>query len=94
MSKVEELDKKIDTFEKEIRETNAITCRIRILRFGDEVRMGVKHSQENFDNVLADIRSYKQYCDEHSEFENDKTVMTTQVILDNYRKRLEKNDFL
>ena len=37
-------------------------CRIRILRFSDELRRGVNHSEESFNNVLEDIDNYTEYC--------------------------------
>ena len=94
ISKVDDLEKKIDSLEADFSKKEAIASRIRILRFGDEVRTGVRHSQESFDQVLDDISNYKLYCDSHKDFQNEKTVMTTKILLDNYRERLEKNDFL
>lgn len=94
ISKVDDLEKKIDSLEAEFRKKEAIASRIRIIRFGDEVRTGIRHSQESFDQVLDDISNYKLYCDSHKDFQNEKTVMTTKILLDNYRERLEKNDFL
>ena len=75
-------------------EQNAITCRVRILRFGDEIIHGDKHSKDSFDQVLEDIDSYELYCREHPEFKNNKTVITTKAIKSNYKEGLEKNDFL
>ncbi len=94
ISKVNDLEEKIDSLEEDLSESKAITCRIRILRFGDEVRAGIKHSQESFDQVLSDITNYQNYCDDHKDFKNEKTVMTTKIIRDNYEERLKKNDFL
>lgn len=94
IQQVENLEKKLDTLESETKEVQAVERRIRILRFGDEVRIGGLHSKENFDQILDDIKEYKQYCDEHKDFANDKTVLTTEIILASYKKRLEKNDFL
>ena len=37
-------------------------CRARILRFSDELRRGVNHSEESFNNVLEDIDNYTEYC--------------------------------
>lgn len=98
---VEKLDEKVDGLEMKLEESEAkadkreaITCRVRILRFGDELRIGTPHSKENFDQVLSDIDTYKKFCDGHKDFENEKTVATTEIIKDNYRERISKNDFL
>lgn len=65
-------------------ERNAINCRVRILRFGDEIRSGHKHSDESFDQVLSDIDTYEHYCEKHPEFVNNKTVATKRMILKEY----------
>ena len=96
-----ELKKKVDVVERSVEQIradaekrNAITCRVRIVHFGDEILHGVKHSKESFDQVLSDIDDYERYCDSHPEFKNNKTVITTEGIKSSYAERLEKNDFL
>ena len=100
-SKVDKLSKSIDELKKQndlinhtIGEDRAITSRVRILRFGDEVSQGIKHSEENFEQVLSDIDQYEKYCRSHPEFENNKTVVTTKLIKDTYEKRLKNHDFI
>lgn len=75
-------------------ERNAVGCRVRILRFGDEVRRGIRHSEESFDQVLSDIDDYERYCKAHKDFKNNKTVATTKKILTVYSQRMDTNDFL
>lgn len=98
---VSELKKRIDKIETdrandkaENAENKTIERRIRILQFGDEVRRGVKHSQESYNQVLDDIHYYSKYCTEHPEFKNDRTVMTTQKIKEMYAQHMDRNDFL
>ena len=81
---------KVDRLETE----EAINCRYRILRFGDEVKHGTRHSQEHFEQILADIDAYEIYCKDHKDFKNNKTKVTTERILDVYRKCVETDDFL
>ena len=83
---------KVDRLETEMQE--AINCRYRILRFGDEVKHGTRHSQEHFEQILADIDAYEIYCKDHKDFKNNKTKVTTERILDVYRKCVETDDFL
>ena len=94
ISKVDDLEKKFDSLDKELNETKAMTCRVRILRFGDEIRCGQRHSQESFNQVLSDINVYTKYCNEHSEFPNEQANATIKIIRDNYEERMHKNDFL
>lgn len=77
----------------------AITARVRIVRFNDELIMGrvedrPRHSKESYDQTLSDIDTYEKYCREHPEFKNNKTVMSVANIKDNYQTRLRKRDFL
>lgn len=75
-------------------ENNAITRRVRIIRFGDEISHGMKHTEESFKQVLSDIDEYERYCVSHPLFKNNQTVATTQLIKESYKERLEKNDFV
>lgn len=75
-------------------ERHAVTMRVRILRFRDEMIAGQEHSHESFGQVLSDIDEYERYCDSHPGFKNNKTVTTIEYIKHAYQLRLEKNDFL
>lgn len=99
--RVDKLGEKVDAVETGLRamqdgvdQQNAICCRVRILRFGDEALHNIKHTQEHFNQILEDIRQYDAYCAEHPLFRNNVTVLTSQRIKEIYRERLEKNDFL
>lgn len=96
-----EIIKRFDTIEDKVNnieiihdKRNAISCRVRILHFGDEVRRGIGHSKENFDQVLSDIDDYERYCASHPEFKNNKTNATKEKILKVYSERMDHNDFL
>lgn len=96
-----ELTDKVDTLQKELKsyeakqdERNAVDCRTRILRFGDEVLYEVKHTKEHFEQILCDIDEYDKYCAAHPDFKNNKTVFTSKRIKEVYEKLLEDNDFL
>lgn len=88
---IEERDSEQD---KKAEEERAKAARRRILRFADEIRSKVRHSKEFFDDVLADISFYKNYCKENPKFENEKAVMAIELIDETYKKCLRENDFL
>ena len=88
--KISNMEKKIDLLER----ADIISSRVRILRLSDEIRHGDKHSQEMFDQVLADIDTYDKYCDKHQDFKNNKTVAAKQKILEVYSNCIDNNDFL
>ena len=100
-SRIEDLEGKVNgisakqgNIEANMQEQEAINSRIRILRFSDEIRRGVRHSQESFDQTLSDITKYKKYCTDHPDFENEKTVTANERIKEAYKKCMDDNDFL
>lgn len=90
MDKVNTLGTKVGALEK----SDVIDCRVRILTFADEIRRGMRHSKETFDQVLSDIDTYERYCTEHPDFMNNKTVAAKAKILDVYSECMDNNDFL
>lgn len=100
-TKMDSLEKKADNLEKEFqklrseeKEKDAIDCRTRILRFGDEVFHEARHSKEHFDQILRDITAYEKYCDSHPEFENNQAVLTCARIKEIYQNLLKTGGFL
>ena len=88
----------LETDVKEIKdkseEHEATKCRSNILRFGDEIRHGTRHSKEHFDQILLDISFYEHYCDTHKDFENNIALMTIEKIKDTYRECMDRDSFL
>lgn len=87
------LDKKIDKLDSELSERGAISCRVRILKFMDEILEGWVHSRDSYTQVLQDITNYTNYCDTHPLFLNHQTEATIEYIKNDYQEHLEKNDF-
>ena len=87
------LDKKIDTVKAKADEYNAVSCRVRILRFEDELQAKQKHSKDSWDQVMSDIDSYETYTKQHPDFRNNQTVATVTHIKHGYNERLEKRDW-
>lgn len=87
------LDLKIDKVDAKGDERFAISSRVRILRFEDELQEERKHSKDSWDQVMADIDYYDEYCAAHPKFKNNQTVATVEHIQHGYRERLEKRDF-
>ena len=89
------LDEKIDMVESKGDERFAISARVRILRFEDELQEGRKHSKDSWDQVMSDIDFYVNYTEpgKHPEFKNHQTQATIEHIKHGYADRLEKRDF-
>jgi len=96
-AKVEErfksLDEKIDLVDAKGDERNAVSSRVRILRFADEMQEDRKHSKDSWDQCLSDVTEYERYCEDHPKFKNGQTAATVSYIKRIYEERLEKHDF-
>lgn len=100
---LERKDKKSDCSEKileaiqklneKIDQRAAIGCRIRILKFMDEIIEGWGHSKDSYNQIMIDITEYLQYCDEHPQFLNHQTDATIERLRKDYEQRLATNDF-
>lgn len=76
----------------EVDKTDA--CRRRILRFDDEVRHKVRHTEEHFNEIIDDIKNYELYCNAHPDYQNDKCRFAIDKIRETYKKCRNENDFL
>lgn len=97
---IEKLDWKMQDIEKSIKKVdekaesyNAVSTRVRILRFEDELQEGRMHSKDSWDSIIADCDTYDRYCGEHDEFRNGMTEATVRHIRHGYDERLEKGDW-
>lgn len=91
---VGELSVKLDKIEATNDERYVKQCRMRILRFSDEILQQGKHSKEHYDMILDDITEYKRYCKTHPEFENEKAVLSIKNCETSYQTRIANKDFL
>lgn len=93
--KMDNLAESVTKLEDRVDEGQAVQARVRILRFGDELRSGaIKKSKDSYEQVLDDITRYNKYCDVHRDFQNDMTVITAKIIKQSYEEHLLRNDFL
>lgn len=94
LEKVGRLENELKGVRAAVAEEKAVNCRARILRFGDECLHGERHTKDHFDQTLRDIAFYERYCDDHKDFENNVTELTSERIKEIYRRCLDNNDFL
>jgi hypothetical protein len=87
------LDRKIDSVDAKADSYNAVVCRVRILRFEDELQAEQRHSKDSWDQAMSDIDSYETYTKQHPDFRNNQTVATVTHIKRGYNERLEKRDW-
>ena len=100
-TKLDEQSKQIDSLEeafnqknKEDAEKEAKAARRRVLRADDEIRMGMKHSKDFFDDVLRDIDTYEEFCDEHPHFKNRCAESAIRNVSETYDTCKAQNSFL
>lgn len=98
---VDELSKEVTALKAEQRseiedraKDMADTRRIRVLRFADEMRRNMRHSEESFNQTLEDIDEYERYCSNHPNYANTKMVTAIKRVKDAYAKCVEENSFL
>ena len=94
IEKVDSLEKEITTLAAICEEREATTCRTRIIRFGDEMYHDQKHSKEHIDQILADIKTYEDYCSTHPGYRNNIATATIKQIRAVYDRCIEEKDFL
>jgi len=87
------LNDKIDSVDAKADQYNAVSCRVRILRFEDELQANQRHSKDSWDQAMSDIDSYETYTKQHPDFRNNQTVATVTHIKHGYNERLEKRDW-
>ena len=91
--KVDKLEEKVDDLDHKVEENDIIQSRVRILRFASEIQDRRFHSKDSWDQTMVDIKKYEQYVAGHPEFKNGITEPTTEFLKQQYRERLEKNDW-
>lgn len=75
-------------------EERAKSNRSKILRFDDELRIGIRHSYEYFEDILRTVKEYEDYCDSHPKFKNRQAVSAIKHIQEAYDEAHENNTFI
>ena len=65
ISDINEMKSELNRHIEDDERHRADMSRARILRFSDELRRGISHSEESFNNILEDIDNYISYCTQH-----------------------------
>lgn len=92
---IDALSKKVDKIDADSQEDKAVTARVRILKFMDELLEGRRHTKDSYDQCNTDITYYEHYCKEvNPNFKNNQTAATIEYINKDYQERLKNHDFL
>lgn len=75
-------------------ERNADAHRAYILRFNTELLRSIRHTEEDFNEILYNIDCYERYCAEHPDYQNNRAVHAIKNINRVYDECMKNHDFL
>ena len=84
--KSKDIEKKLDRIEEKVDTNQAILARTHILRFSDEIKNGVIHSNEYWRQQLSDCDTYERFCETHPNFKNSYTLVANNHIKVTYEE--------
>lgn len=93
LDKINKLESTLKEHLEQEKKKEALMCRQRILRFADEMYEGRYHSKEHFEEMLEQIDFYLDFCRDHPDFPNGKTISSIRLIRDQYDECLQKRTF-
>ncbi len=94
LKKLGDVERRLDSHIQMDDERNADMHRARILQFNTELLRGIRHTEEDFNEILYNIDCYERYCEEHSGYQNNRCVHAIKNIKRVFDERMEKRDFL
>lgn len=83
---IDKIGKRMDAQEQRFEINDVEDARRRILRFADEEKHGITHSEEHFGLINDDMKLYRSYCRDHPEFPNMKADSAMAMIETKYRE--------
>lgn len=84
--------KKLDDLNSKVDRNQAILARTHILRFADDLRNGIHHSEEYFRQQIIDCDTYDAYCKNHPDFSNGLTIVASKYIREEFEKMYMKGE--
>ena len=68
--------------------------RTQILHFNNQLLRDIKHTKEEFIEVLAMIDAYEKYCEANPDYPNNRAILAIENIRDTYKRLMKRRDFL
>ena len=91
--RVDELLQKFNELNYKVDCNKADTCRMMILDFNGEIKRGIHHDEEQFNEVIRLIDKYERFCRNNPNYPNNQAVLAIENIKNVYKKAYSKNDF-
>ena len=89
-----ETKKKLDEHVTMDDERNIDLHRAMILRFNTELIRGLKHTEEDFNEIMYNITCYERYCETHPDYPNNRAVRAIKNINRVYDELMKTGGFL
>ena len=90
---IKALSEKVTALKDTMEERDAILARTHILRFNDELLNDVEHSHEYFLQTLDDLKTYEDFCKDHPNFANGRTIQAADNIKRTYERLFDNHKF-
>ena len=94
LKKIDEIENKLNLHIADDERYRVEEGRTRFLRFCDECRRGVLHTEEHWNDIIKDIDVYKEYCMRHADYQNERAVRTIDYLIEKYDEHIKNNTFL
>ena len=94
LKKLDEIESKLNRHIADDERNRVEEGRTRFLRFCDECRRGVLHTEEHWNDIIKDIDVYKEYCMRHVDYQNERAVRTIDYLIEKYDEHIKNNTFL
>ena len=94
LKKLDEIENKLNLHIADDERYRVEEGRTRFLRFCDECRRGVLHTEEHWNDIIKDIDVYKEYCMRHADYQNERAVRTIDYLIEKYDEHIKNNTFL
>ena len=94
LKKLDEIENKLNQHIEDDERYRVEEGRTRFLRFCDECRRGVLHTEEHWNDIIKDIDVYKEYCMHHVDYQNERAVRTIDYLIEKYDEHIKNNTFL
>ena len=94
LNKLDEIENKLNRHIADDERNRVEEGRTRFLRFCDECRRGVLHTEEHWNDIIKDIDVYKEYCMRHVDYQNERAVRTIDYLIEKYDEHIKNNTFL
>lgn len=94
LKKLDEIENKLNLHIADDERYRVEEGRTRFLRFCDECRRGVLHTEEHWNDIIKDIDVYKEYCIHHTDYKNERAVRTIDYLIEKYDEHIKNNTFL